>query len=73
MGDFHNSFLRDSSIVINCPKLDDARFYIEKLADILWVNKIKGLTVEYVVNSYYYGLTRIAGELMVKVGQKNGV
>ncbi len=55
MGDFHNRFLRDRSIVINSPKFDGARFYIEKLAGILWVNKIKGLTVEYVVNSCYHG------------------
>src|SRR4030042_2279709 len=33
MGDFHNKFLKEHSIVIGCPKLDDTEFYIEKLAD----------------------------------------
>ena len=35
IGDFHNRFLKDHSIVAGCPKLDDSQFYIEKLAEIL--------------------------------------
>ena len=39
MGDFHRRFLKGRSIAIGCPKLDDARFYIEKLAQILQVEQ----------------------------------
>ena len=40
MGDFHNRFLKDHSIAIGCPKLDDSKFYIEKLAEIIKINKL---------------------------------
>lgn len=45
MGNFHSKFLKGKSVVIGCPKLDDAEFYIEKLAEILKTNNIKSLTV----------------------------
>jgi Pyruvate/2-oxoacid:ferredoxin oxidoreductase delta subunit len=70
VGDFHNRFLRGKSIVIGCPKLDDARFYIEKLADIFRCNKLKELSVIHMEVPCCHGLTRIATEAMAKAGQK---
>ncbi|MFH1370759.1 MAG: 4Fe-4S binding protein [Planctomycetota bacterium] len=70
MGDFHNRFLRGHSIVVGCPKLDDARFYIEKLADILQANKIKSLTVVHMEVPCCHGLTRIANEALARTGHK---
>jgi len=70
MGDFHDRFLRGHSIVVGCPKLDDARFYIEKLADILRVNKIRSLTVIHMEVPCCHGLTRIAKEALKQAGQK---
>ena len=70
MGDFHGRFLRGRSIVIGCPKLDDARFYIDKLAEILRCNKLKGLTVIHMVVPCCHGLTRIALDAIAKAGQK---
>jgi Pyruvate/2-oxoacid:ferredoxin oxidoreductase delta subunit len=70
MGDFHSRFLRGHSIVIGCPKLDDASFYVEKLADILRANKLKSLSVVHMEVLCCHGLTRIAQEASAKAGVK---
>jgi len=69
-GDFHSRFLRGHSIVVGCPKLDDARFYIDKLADILRANKLKSLGVVHMEVPCCHGLTRIAQEALAKAGVK---
>jgi len=62
MGDFHNRFLKDHSIAIGCPKLDDVEFYIEKLAAILQANQLNSLTVIHMEVPCCSGLTHIARE-----------
>jgi len=44
-GNFHQDFLKEKSIVVGCPKFDDAQFYEEKLADIFRKSKIKNVVV----------------------------
>ena len=68
MGDFHNKFLKDNSVVVGCPKLDDAEFYIEKLAAILQANKLNSLTVIHMEVPCCSGLTRIAQEAVAHSG-----
>jgi hypothetical protein len=41
---FHQDFLKDTSLVVGCPKLDDLGFYQQKLAQIFRVNPIKSVT-----------------------------
>jgi ferredoxin len=60
MGDFHHRFLKDHSVAVGCPKLDDAAFYIEKLVAILQANKLKSLTVVHMEVPCCSGLTHIA-------------
>jgi Pyruvate/2-oxoacid:ferredoxin oxidoreductase delta subunit len=60
MGDFHARFLRDHSVVIGCPKLDDSEYYAEKLAEILLTAGLKSLTVIHMEVPCCSGLTRIA-------------
>lgn len=60
MGDFHNTFLKDHSIAVGCPKLDDAAFYIEKLAAILQANNLNSLTVIHMEVPCCSGLTHSA-------------
>lgn len=43
--DFHKDFIRDHITVIGCPKLDDVKYYEDKLAEILKLNNIKSVTV----------------------------
>ncbi|OHB73149.1 MAG: 4Fe-4S ferredoxin [Planctomycetes bacterium RBG_16_55_9] len=66
MGDFHSRFLREHSIVVGCPKLDDAAFYIEKLATILRANSLNSLTVIHMEVPCCSGLTHIARQAIVQ-------
>ncbi|MHB1035552.1 MAG: 4Fe-4S binding protein [Pirellulales bacterium] len=58
--DFHRRFLTGKPVVIGCPKLDDAGFYVEKLTRILTDSTIKSLTVVHMEVPCCSGLTRIA-------------
>lgn len=44
-GDFHDKFLKGRPIVVGCPKLDDLKFYVEKLTEIFRANKIRSVEV----------------------------
>jgi ferredoxin len=44
-GNFHQEFLKEKSIVVGCPKFDDAQFYEEKLTEIFRQSTIKSVTV----------------------------
>jgi len=70
MGDFHNRFLKNHSIVVGCPKLDDSRFYIEKLAEIIKINELNSLTVVHMEVPCCSGLTHIAKETIADSGVK---
>ena len=68
MGDFHNRFLKDNTIAVGCPKLDDVDFYIEKLASILKTNKLNSLTVVHMEVPCCSGLTHIARQAIANNG-----
>ncbi len=70
MGDFHDKFLKNHSIAIGCPKLDDSRFYIEKLAEIIKMNELNSLTVIHMEVPCCSGLTYIAKEAIAHSGAK---
>jgi len=42
---FHRDFIKDHVTVIGCPKLDDNKYYEEKLSEILVNNNVKSITV----------------------------
>jgi hypothetical protein len=69
MGDFHQRLLKGRCVVIGCPKLDDAGFYREKLAQILSANNLRSLTVVHMEVPCCSGLTRIAREALVRSGR----
>ncbi len=69
-GDFHSRFLRNHSIAVGCPKLDDQEFYIDKLAQILKANELNSLTVIHMEVPCCAGLTRIAKEAIIRSGLK---
>lgn len=70
MGDFHQRFLQGRSIAVGCPKLDDTAFYVEKLAQILQENNLRGLTVVHMEVPCCSGLTRVAREAIARSGRK---
>jgi len=58
--DFHRRFLHGRPVVIGCPKLDDAQFYVDKLAAILRTAAPRSLTVLHMEVPCCTGLMRIA-------------
>ncbi len=42
---FHRDFLEGKTVMIGCPKFDDAQSYVEKFAQIFHSNAIKSITV----------------------------
>jgi NAD-dependent dihydropyrimidine dehydrogenase PreA subunit len=65
MGDFHERFLKNHSVVVGCPKLDDSAFYIDKMTQIL-KNNIKSLTVIHMEVPCCSGLTHIVRKAIEK-------
>lgn len=43
--DYHRDFLAGRAVVVGCPKLDDNRFYAEKLTELFSVSSIRSVTV----------------------------
>ena len=70
MGDFHDKFLKNRSIAVGCPKLDDSQFYIDKLAGIIKMNELNSLTVIHMEVPCCSGLTHIAKEAIAGSGVK---
>lgn len=70
MGDFHQTLLKDHSIAIFCPKLDDCSPYADKLAQIIQHNNLKSLTVVHMEVPCCSGLLRIADAAIQKAGVK---
>jgi Fe-S-cluster-containing hydrogenase component 2 len=70
MADFHQRFLKGRSVAMGCPKLDDAQYYVEKLADILRSNNIRSLTVVHMQVPCCSGLTRVAQLALAQAGKE---
>ncbi len=68
--DFHECFLKGKVLLVCCPKLDDAQFYVEKLTRILQENKIIALTVLHMEVPCCFGLMAIVREAL-KLSGKN--
>jgi Pyruvate/2-oxoacid:ferredoxin oxidoreductase delta subunit len=69
VGDFHRRYLKGHSVVLGCPKLDDARSYIEKLAQILRANNLRSLMCVHMEVPCCFGLTHVAREAIVQSGK----
>ncbi len=57
--DFHKELLDGKILIIACPKLDDAQFYLEKLTQMFKINKIEHITISYMEVPCCTGLVRI--------------
>ena len=42
---FQSRFIKGKKVLIACPKLDNAQYYLEKLKEVLLGNPVKGITV----------------------------
>ena len=70
MGDFHSRFLKDHSVAVGCPKLDNGEQYIEKVTAIIQANKLRSLTVVHMEVPCCSGLTHIARKSIARSGVK---
>jgi len=68
--DFHQDFLKEKSLVIGCPKLDDVEFYRKKLIDIFRNSDIKSITVVNMEVPCCFGLQYIVKEAIEESGKK---
>jgi len=66
---FHSDFLKGKSLIIGCPKLDDADFYVEKLTELIKKNNIKSITLVNMEVPCCFGLQRIVEEAIQKAGK----
>lgn len=67
--EFHRKLLVGKTLIIGCPKLDDASHYVDKLADILRRNDVRSLTIARMEVPCCSGLTRIAQAAVVLSGK----
>jgi hypothetical protein len=68
--DFHRDFLSGKSVLVACPKLDDAQAHLDKLALILRRSTIKIITVARMEVPCCSGLTAIARQAL-ELSQKD--
>lgn len=66
---FHSQILQRRPVVIGCPKLDNTKAYVEKLAAMLTESDIRSLTVVHMEVPCCTNLVRIAGEAMRVAGR----
>ena len=68
--DFHRDFLSGKSVLVACPKLDDAQAHLDKLVLILHKSTIKSITVVRMEVPCCSGLTAITKQAL-KLSQKD--
>ena len=66
---FHTDFLKGRSLMVGCPKLDDADRYIEKLTEIFKRNDIKNITLVHMEVPCCFGLTQIVKKALNNSGK----
>ena len=69
LADFHARFLRGRPVIIGCPKLDDASYYVEKLTQILKQSSVNSLTVVHMEVPCCSGLNYIASSAIAASGK----
>jgi hypothetical protein len=66
---FHQDFLKGKSVIIGCPKLDDANHYVEKLTELIKKNNLKSITLVNMEVPCCFGLQRIVEEAVKNSGK----
>lgn len=66
--DFHRTMLQGRPLIIGCPKLDEAEFYVEKLAEIITASNIRSITVPIMQVPCCMGLVQIAAAARQRAG-----
>ncbi len=67
--DFHKNFLRDRKVLIGCPKLDDAMYYVEKFTEIFGNVSIKSVSCLRMEVPCCGGMTAVLKEAIKRSGK----
>jgi ferredoxin len=70
LGSFHQDLLKGKKLVIACPKLDDTEGYVDKLAEIIKMNKVNAVTVAIMTVPCCSGLYYMVEDAVEKSGAK---
>lgn len=68
--DFHRDLLSDKVLLVGCPKLDDIKFYQEKITQILKNNNIKSITYAHMEVPCCFGLVGVIQKAISDSGKK---
>lgn len=66
---YHLDLLKNKSVVIGCPKLDDIEFYVNKLTNILKLNDVTGVVVAHMEVPCCNGIVMAAAEAVRRSGK----
>ncbi|MDD3643002.1 MAG: 4Fe-4S binding protein [Candidatus Krumholzibacteria bacterium] len=66
---FHEKLLRGRVCLVGCPKLDDARHYLEKITEIFRSNDIRSVMIAYMQVPCCGGLVRLVEEAIAASGK----
>ena len=69
MASFHQDYLRGKSVVIGCPKFDDARAYLEKFTQIFTANDIEKVQLVHMEVPCCFGLKALVDRAVQKSGK----
>ena len=67
---FHHELLKDKSLIICCPKLDDIEPYKEKLIEIFSINDIKSITIAIMEVPCCFGLAHLVDYALSRVDKQ---
>ncbi len=67
--DFHRRFLGDKRVLIGCPKLDDAMYYVEKFTEIFSNMSVKTVTCLRMEVPCCGGMTAVLREAIKRSGK----
>ena len=67
---FHQDFLKGNAVAVGCPKLDDARAYVDKVTEILTQSDVRSLKVVYMEVPCCRGLYFVAERALAASGKK---
>ena len=67
--DFHRRFLRDKKVLIGCPKLDDAMYYVEKFTEVFSNMSVKSVSCLRMEVPCCGGMTAVLREAINRSGK----
>lgn len=67
--DFHEDLLKGKVLLVGCPKLDDAEFYVKKLAAIFKENDVRSVTCVHMEVPCCFGLVSVVKSAIAASGK----